>query len=160
MKCVSALLLVVASNFQPSAIRAQAADPISRYSQWEHRLRDRVNAELAYPIGASGASGDVFVAFRVGADGKPADVAMQRSSGNAILDRAAIYLVSHLGRVGAIPSASRNMNQVVLKLSYGDGANTASEAIQVEKNDRKERLANERRDRALIATATRIAENH
>lgn len=159
MKYVSALLLVIASTVQPSVIHAQA-DSVSRYSQWEHRLRDRVNAELAYPVGASGASGDVFVAFRVGSDGKPADVAMQRSSGNAILDRAAIYLVSHLGRVGAIPSASRNMNQVILKLSYGDGAKTAPEAIQVEKNDRKEQLANERRDRALIATATRIAENH
>ena len=159
MKNVSALLLVVASTVQPSAIRAQA-DPISRYSQWEHRLRDRVDAELAYPMGASGASGDVLVAFRIAADGKPADVAVQRSSGNAILDHAAIYLVSHLGRVGPIPSASGSMNQVVLKLSYGDGAKTASEAIQVERNDRKEQLANERRDRALIATATQIAENH
>lgn len=159
MKNVPALFLVIASILQPSAIRAQA-DPISRYSQWEHRLRDRVNAELAYPMAASGASGDVFVSFSVGTDGKPADIALQRSSGNAILDRAAIDLVSRLGRVGAIPSATRNMNQVILKLSYGDGAQTASEAIQVGKNDRKEQLANERRDRALISTATRVADNH
>ena len=159
MKNLSALTLFVAATIQPSTIRAQA-DPVSRYAKWEHRLRDRVNSDLSYPIGASGASGDVLVGFRVGPNGKPVDVAVRRSSGNAVLDRAAINLVSHLGRVGVIPSAGGNFDQVVLKLSYGDGAKTVFEAIQIAKSDRNEQIANERRDREVISGARRVAENH
>lgn len=159
MKNTFALILLFATAAPSAAIAAQA-DPASRYAKWEHHLRERVNAGLAYPMGASGPSGDVFVAFRVGPDGKPADVSVQRSSGNPIFDRAAINLVSHLGRIGTIPSAARNFDQVVLKLSYGDGAMTASQAIQVAKDDRAEQLANERQDRVLVTSGTRVADNH
>ena len=98
MKRAFAVILVVAAATQSSAIRAQA-DPASPYSQWEHRLHDRVNAELAYPVGASGASGDVFVAFRVGSDGKAvrvATVAMANKTARiawAIMARGGTYRV-------------------------------------------------------------------
>lgn len=159
MKNTFAIALILATAVSSSAIAAQP-DPVSRYAKWEHHLRERVNAELAYPMGASGPSGDVFVAFRVGPDGKPADVSVQRSSGNPIFDKAAIDLVSHLGRVGAVPSATGSFDQVVLKLSYGDGATTASQAIRVTKNDRVEQLANERHDRMLVTGRTLVADNH
>jgi TonB family protein len=160
MKHAFAIVLIVAAAVQSSAIRAQG-DPAARYGHWEHHLRDRVNQELAYPIGgAPGASGDVFVAFRIGPDGKPADISVQRSSGNAMFDRAAVSLISRLGRLGAIPSADGTLARVVLKLSYGDGAQTVSEAVQVARADRQEQLANERRNRALVSVATRVADNH
>jgi TonB family protein len=159
MKNALALIFCVATA-APSAAAWAQADPGSRYAQWEHRLRERVNAELAYPVGASGASGDVFVAFRVGPNGKPVDVSVQHSSGNAIFDRNAVDLISHLGRIGAIPSAAGIMSEVVLKLSYGDGADTVSQAIQVAKSDRREQLANERRNQALVAAQMRVADNH
>ena len=159
MRNTFALVLVFVTAAPFTAIAAQP-DPASRYAKWEHQLRERVNAELAYPLGASGPSGDVFVVFRVGPDGKPAEVSVQRSSGNPIFDRAAINLVSHLGRIGAIPSAAGNLNQVVLKLSYGDGATSASQAIQVAKNDRVEQLENERHDRVLVTGGPRVADNH
>ena len=159
MKNASSIILVFAVAIQSSAVGAQA-DPVSRYARWEHHLRERVNAELAYPIGASNASGDVFVDFKVGRDGKPTEVSVQQSSGNAIFDRAAVQLVSNLGRIGAIPSAHGDMDRVVLKLSYGDGAKTVSEAMQVANADRQEQRANEVRDRALMSSATRVAQNH
>ena len=159
MQKASAIILVVAAAMQSSAIGAQT-DPVSRFEQWEGHLRDHVNAELTYPIGAAGASGDVFVAFRVGPNGKPTDVSVQNSSGLAIFDQAAVYLVSHLGRVGPIPSASGKLDRVILKISYGEGARTMSEAIQVATRDRQEQLVNERRDRALVSSTTQVAENH
>lgn len=130
----------------------------SRYAHWEQRLRERINDQLSYPQAANGVSGDVLVGFRVGPDGKPTDVVVRRSSGYDIFDRTAVRLVSRLGRLGTVPSANGGVDEIVLKLSYGDGASTAAGAIHVAKADRQEQLANEQRDRSLVTNLTRVAE--
>ena len=130
----------------------------SRYAHWEQRLRDRVNDQLSYPEAANGVSGDVLVGFRIGPDGKPTDVIVRKSSGYSVFDRIAVKLVSQLGRLGPVPSAERSVGEIVLKLSYGDGATTAAGAIQVAKADRQERLTNQQRDRAIVSDLTRVAE--
>ena len=128
-------------------------DLASRYTHWEMRLRERVNDLLVYPMGATTRSGDVLVAFRIGQDGKPANVALAKPSGEALFDQAALRLVSHLGRIGQVPSAYGRVDRVVLKLSYGDPSLTAAASIRLAKRDAEERLANEQRNRALVSLA-------
>lgn len=130
----------------------------SRYAHWEQRLRERVNDQLSYPQAANGAFGDVLVGFRIGPDGKPTNIAVRKSSGYEIFDRAALQLVSQLGHLGPVPSAAGRVGEIVIKLSYGDGASTAAGAIQVAKSDRHEQLANQKRDRALVSNPTQVAE--
>jgi len=152
-------IAAIASFASGSALWAQSG-LIARYSHWEQRLRERVNEELSYPEAASGAAGDVLVGFRVGADGEPAQVTIRQSSGNPIFDQAAIRLVSHLGRLGPIPTADPQVGDIVLKLSYGDPSSTAVQSIQLGIADHREQLANDRRDRAIISHSTRVAQNH
>ena len=59
--------------------------------------------------------------------------------------------MSRLGRLGQIPKDG-NVQEVQLKLSYGE----ASKALV--KADREERVANERRNRLIVSSATQVAE--
>jgi TonB family protein len=159
MKFALLILAGVASLADAAPVAAQN-DLVNRYSQWEQRLRERVNDELAYPLAAGKASGDVLVSFVIGADGKPTGVSIRRSSGNRIFDSAAARLVSRLGHVGSIPNAGGQVNEVMLKLSYGDGAASVAQAMQVARDDRAEQRTNEIRDRSLISQPTQVAERH
>ena len=142
-----------------SPVIAQS-DLVSRYAHWEQRLRDRVNDMLSYPEGAGAAAGDVFVSFRVGANGKPSNIAVAQSSGNVIFDRAAVSLVSRLGNIGPVPSANPQVGRMVVKLSYGDPTSTVAASMRLARMDREEQLSNQQRDMALITASTRVAQNH
>jgi TonB family protein len=145
-----------------AAILAASATPTlaldaSAYAHWEHRLRERVNALHFYPQGAEkGARGDVLVRFRIGGDGKPADITIVRSSGQAIFDTAAVRLVSGLGRLGPVP-ADRGVDRVTLKLSYGEGSSLAEDK-RLAKGDAEERASNERRNRLIVAQPAKLAD--
>ena len=135
-----------------------ASDPPSRYAAWESQLRDRVNDLLFYPQAANGAAGDVLVGFKVGADGRPTDINVRKSSGQAIFDRQAIILVSRLGRLGSVP-ANGGAGEIVLKLSYGDPSSTMAQSIQLAKDDLDEQRRNEQRARAMVASEVRVAQS-
>lgn len=127
------------------------SDVAQRYDAWEQKLRTRVNALHVYPNEArAGASGDVLVSFRIDAQGTPADITIRRSSGEAAFDAAAVRLVSKLGRLGPVPSKA-GIEEVTLKLSYGEPT------YDVTRVDREERVANERRNRLIVSSATRLA---
>lgn len=143
------------------AVTFVAASPLvgqsnvtTRYANWEHRLRDRVNDLLYYPQAANGATGDVFVGFRIGTDGLPTDIAVQQTSGVQDLDQTAVKLVSRLGRIGPVPSANGDVRDIVIKLSYREGA-SAIASMRLAQSDRIEQAANEKRDRALIPAPAR-----
>jgi TonB family protein len=110
-------------------------DVTNRYANWEHQLRDRVDDLLYYPQAANGAAGDVLVAFRIGANGLPTDIAVRQSSGVQILDQTAVQLVSRLGRIGPAPSADGDVQNIVFRISYSDRASTIA-AMQLNKPDR------------------------
>ena len=117
------ITLIAAGAMALSMAAPASADAnlLGRYAHWEQKLRDRVNSLLVYPDGMqAGEAGDVFVTFTLGQDGRPQRITIKQSSGEPIFDRAAVQLVSNLGRIGAIPSATRAINQVTLKLSYGE----------------------------------------
>ena len=142
-----------------SPVKAQN-DVVSRYAHWEQNLRDRVNDMLIYPEGAGRAVGDVLVSFRIGTDGKPSDISLAQSSGNSIFDKAAVGLVSRLGRIGPVPSVNPELNRIVVKLSYGDPTVTDAAWTRLARRDREEQLSNQHRNVSLISAPTRVAQNH
>lgn len=158
MKCT--LVVIGATALAIASPVIAQSDLVSRYAHWEHKLRDRVNDMLSYPEGAGGAAGDVLVSFRVGADGKPSDIAVAQSSGNPIFDKAALSLVSRLGQIGPVPSVNPQVGRIVVKLSYGDPTSTAAASMRLAREDRKEQLSNQQRDVTLISASTRVAQNH
>lgn len=151
-------LIAAAVALSSASFPALANDGVaSRYQQWEQKLRTRVNALHVYPSEARpGAMGDVLVSFRIGNDGKPGDITIRRSSGEAAFDAAAVRLVAGLGRLGPVP-AEGNVKEVNLKLSYGEPARVA-ETKSLAKADGEERAANERRNRLIVSRAERLAE--
>ena len=159
MKC-TLLALAGLATLVPASMASAQNELMHRYAQWEQKLRNRVNDELTYPLGVGAASGDVLVGFRIGPDGKPADISVRQSSGNAIFDTAALRVVSRLGRLGPVPTAAGQVGDIVLKLSYGDGAVTAAQSMQVARADRQEQRDNETRDLRLVSKTTRVAERH
>jgi TonB family protein len=156
----STLAIIGATSLAIASPVIAQSDLVSRYAHWEQRLRDRVNDMLSYPEGVGGAAGDVFVSFRVGADGKPSDITVAQSSGNPVFDKAAFILVSRLGHIGRVPSANPQVGRIVLKLSYGDPTPTAAGSMRLARKDRQEQLSNQQRDMALITASTRVAQNH
>jgi TonB family protein len=155
---INLLTIAGAASLAVSSASVAQSDLVSRYSQWEGRLRHRVDELLFYPLAGNGAAGDVLVGFQVGADGKPLDIVIRKTSGEAIFDRAAVNLVSRLGRIGKVPSADGNVGEIILKLSYGDPSATFAQSMRLAKRDKEEELANARRDRVVISTATRVAQ--
>lgn len=153
-KLIAAFLALSATGAPAQA----GVDSPSRYDRWEQQLRNRVTALHTYPLGAEkGAMGDVLVSFRIGSDGKPADIAIRRSSGAAIFDNAAVRLVAGLGKLGPVPANRGAVDRVTLKLSYGEPA-SLSEAKRIAQSTADERLANERRNRLVVSHAKELAE--
>lgn len=155
---VNLILIAAALALSSTSVPALAkSDQSVRYDQWEQKLRTRVNALHVFPDDAKAdAMGDVLVGFRIGADGRPADITIRRSSGEAAFDAAAVRLVSRLGRLGPVP-ADGNVQAIELKLSYGE-APTSLDRTRMARSDQDERLSNERRNRLLISGVTRVAE--
>ena len=152
-KLIAAFLALSATGAPALA----GADPSSRYDRWEQQLRNRVTALHTYPLGAEkGAMGDVLVSFRIGNDGKPADIVIRQTSGQAIFDNAAIRLVAGLGKLGPVPASRDSIDRVTLKLSYGEPA-TLAEAKRMVKATAEERIANERRNRLIVSQAKELA---
>lgn len=153
-------LFLIAAAFALSSGAAPAlakSDVTGRYEQWEQKLRSRVTALHVYPQDArAGAMGDVLVGFRIGEDGRPADITIRRSSGEAAFDAAAVRLVSRLGRLGSVP-ANGNVREINLKLSYGEPGRLG-DGRRLVKADGEERAANERRNRLIVSRAERLAE--
>lgn len=153
---VAIAIASIASSLVASPVLADG-DLSARHARWEQRLRARVNSLLVYPLGSENRAGDVFVGFRVGENGKPANVVIRKTAGQPIFDRAAIRLVSSLGRIGPMPSSDGRPHEVILKLSYGEPYPTVREAMHLAKADREEQLLNERRNRAIVANGTKFA---
>lgn len=154
------LAIAAAAGLVHAPALVAQSDVLSRYSHWEQRLRDRINDQLTYPLGIANASGDVLVGFRIGEDGKPVRVRLERSSGYPVFDEAAVRLVSRLGKLGPVPSVSERAAEIVLKISYGDPSATTADSVQMAKTDWQEQLANERRDRLLVSDEARVAQRH
>ena len=75
----------------------------SLLSKWGATIRSRIERRKSYPTAAGRASGAVGLALRVGRDGTLQAASVNRSSGNAALDAAALAAVKKAGKFPAAP---------------------------------------------------------
>lgn len=129
----------------------------AQYERWELRLRSRIAELHVVPeYAAKDAACDVSVSFAVGTDGRPTAPAIRETACPSYYDRAALRLVRHLGRIGAVPSADGNEHAVVLKLSYGV-APTAAADRQLTDSLEEERRHYASRNLRIVTTSLRTA---
>lgn len=105
---------------------ALAEDTQHRFDRWERRLRAKIT-ELHVVPALPDAPCDVTVSFAIGKDGRPTDATVRKSSCKPFYERAARQLVSRIGKIGKVPSASGTNHSVVLQLSYGVALNKAAD---------------------------------
>jgi len=75
----------------------------SLLSKWGATIRTRIERRKSYPTAAGRASGSVGLALRVGRDGTLQAASVNRSSGHAALDAAALAAVRKAGKFPAAP---------------------------------------------------------
>ena len=102
MTAFAGLLPLALSLADPSL----TTDVLHQYDRWERRLRARVTELHQFPAGAEGSAGTVAVKFAVDSNGRAVDPVIEKSSGHAVFDKAAVQLVRRLGWVGQAPSES------------------------------------------------------
>lgn len=88
-----------------NAGRQSAAGLFSSVSpaRWQSRLQAHLERRKRYPSGAGGEPGTVHVRFRIDDGGNVLSASLARSSGNAVLDEAALALVRRASPVPAPP---------------------------------------------------------
>jgi protein TonB len=82
-------------------------------AEWGAAIRARIERRKAYPGDAGGATGRVSLRLVVGSDGRLISVVVLKTSGHAVLDRAAITAVKAVGR---FPKAPRGLGQTSFTL--------------------------------------------
>ena len=73
-------------------------------AQWQSQVQRKLARSLRYPRAANGERGEVVVRFTVAAQGNASGVSIVRSSGNVVLDQAAIETVGRASPFPPIPS--------------------------------------------------------
>ena len=129
----------------------------ARFESWEQRIRSRIAELHVVPeYAAKDDACDVSISFAIGKDGRPTAPTIRETSCPSYYDRAALRLVRHLGRVGAVPSADGNDHAVVLKLSYGVPPTAAADR-QLNESLEKERSHYADRNLRIVTTPLRTA---
>jgi len=80
---------------------------------WERQVRHKLASAQRYPRAANGASGDVLVSFTVSAGGALSGLRIQASSGNPVLDQAALDTVARAAPFPPIPAGAGLASKVV-----------------------------------------------
>lgn len=73
-------------------------------AQWQSQVQRKLARSLRYPRSANGERGEVVVRFTVAAQGGASGVSVVRSSGNAVLDQAAMETVGRASPFPPIPA--------------------------------------------------------
>jgi len=147
-----ALLSFALAVADPSVIHA-AADVQQQFERWERRLRARIIELHVVPAAAKiDPPCDVVISFAIGRNRRPADAAIRNSSCKPFYDRAALRVVSQLGRVGRVPSMIGKDHRVLLKLSYGQAPTAVADRGLVE-GLAAERQLHSRRNLEIVSRA-------
>jgi protein TonB len=75
-------------------------------ASWERQVQRRLNGALRYPRSGNGARGEVVVRFTVAAQGDASGMRVVQSSGNPVLDQAALDTVSRAAPFPPIPAGA------------------------------------------------------
>jgi protein TonB len=85
---------------------SNGGDGTADTASWERQVSRRLAGALRYPRAANGERGEVVVRFTVAAQGSASGLQVVRSSGNAVLDQAALETVSRAAPFPPIPSGA------------------------------------------------------
>lgn len=109
------LAAVAASALLPSVSLAQQSPLETDYvvraptylGVWTEQVAQDLSKALRFPAARNGHedSGIVAINFTANDDGTTSDLSVARSSGSAVLDRAALRAVSHMGQIDPLPKA-------------------------------------------------------
>ena len=112
------LLASVAFLAAPALSQTETADQMvitapskPTVAVWSQQIAQQLDRRLVYPraIGrADHPEGTVSVRFSCGDDGKPASVVVFRSSGNRLIDRAAVRAIAQMDTLRPMPAAIRH----------------------------------------------------
>lgn len=114
MKLVLLAAVAVGCIAVPAGSQAQNAAPIvikapvqPGLTQWVRSVGTELDRHLVYPAAYPGwdyPEGTVSVGFSCSPDGKPASVALVRSSGNRLLDQAVMTAVERMNTLHPLPA--------------------------------------------------------
>ena len=114
------------NNADAAAGKAAAGQPnaaggggAAEMAPWERQVRRRLAGAQRYPRGANGASGDVVVSFTISAGGALSGLRIMASSGNPLLDQAALDTVARAAPFPPIPAgAGLSSKDVAIPLGF------------------------------------------
>ena len=118
------LLVAAAAGLAVLApVAASAATPAAQPQDFRAWLDQAIARNMTFPaaLERSNVGGIAFVRFEVGADGRPADVTLLRSSGRAMIDRAALRAIATLDLPAGAPAGPH-----IAVLQYGSAADQAA----------------------------------
>lgn len=86
--------------------QGQGSGGASQMASWQNQVQRRLNNAKRYPRSAGRATGTAMVSFTITASGGLAGVSLSRSSGNAVLDQAAIDAVNRAAPFPPVPTGA------------------------------------------------------
>jgi periplasmic protein TonB len=119
---------------------------------WSARVGSAIDREMRYPrlLGLSNSDeGTVDVTFRCSEDGTPTEVALARTSGSRLLDRAGVKAVQRVGSLHPLPNGVSHAQvyraRMLFAIENGMGrAERKAEALRGTADAANERLARNR----------------
>lgn len=166
------LLAATAATYlaAPAILKSEPLDPIviqgpvhGGLVQWKESVSQELNRNLSYPRTYPGwdiPEGTVAVRFDCGADGKPTAVAISRSSGDRMLDRAVMRAVARIDTLHPLPAQVRNGASIRANVIFAsDQASLARQEAALRKDEARlaERERKEGRQVVVLATSHRTA---
>ena len=125
---------------------------------WSQKIAHQLDRHLANPRGLGGLDypdGTVSVRFSCGDDGKPASVALFRSSGDRVADGAALRAIARLSTLHPMPAAIRHNVTIQANIIFAaDEESLARQQVLLRRNE-SQRIAHDP-DRALAVIVLEI----
>ena len=113
---------------------------------WSQKITTQLTRHLASPRGygpSDYAEGTVSVRFSCGEDGKPASIALFRSSGDRVIDFAAMRAIRHLTTLHPMPSAIRQDVKVQANIIFAANEDSLARQQVVLRRNEAQRIAHD-----------------
>jgi protein TonB len=105
---VAACLLVASAVAEPDPATSNHSSDAVTFKTWAIRIQKELDRNLRYPSDLMGdypRGGVVRVKFNCSDDGRPDKVTIARSSGNRLLDKAALHAVQRMASMHPLPAS-------------------------------------------------------
>ena len=121
---------------------------------WSQKITTQINRYLASPRAFGkydSTEGTVSVRFSCAEDGKPVSVVLFRSSGDRVIDGAAMRAIAHLDTLHPMPATIRHDITVQANIIFAVDESSLARQSKVLRRNEARRIANDTdRDRAVV----------